>query len=436
MTTFKDIIGYKKEKEELMYICDMIKNSKKYIDKGVYIPRALLLYGDPGTGKTTMSKALINESGRKCFSCKKNKSNGDFVDEIRNTFEEAKKNSPSIIFLDDMDKFAEDNLNMNSNKEEFATIQTCMEDLDNSDVFVIATANDIEFIPKSLLRTGRFGRKMYIKNPNSDSVQKIIDNFLLENNIKCDIDSDSLVKILNHTSCATIKEILNEARIYSLYENKEKVSREDMIRAILKNLIGDIEKPKNEKNKLYRATHEAGHAIVALINGCDVPLVTVASHGDYGGITYISDKDDVIDGLKQLKIELQITLAGKAATELDSLNMVDFGAEVDLDRAAEKASYAIRRDLAYGFNYGYDKRSYDHKQAYSRLDTITTKTYEVLEESYKEAKQLLITHRELLEKIVSELLEHETLLYNDVRNIYLDYVKVHPTLFDKIEQFK
>ena len=195
-----------------------------------------------------------------------------------------------------------------------------------------------------------------------------------------------------------------------------------MFKAILKNSIGDIENPQNEKSKLYRATHEAGHAIIALVNGCDVPLVTIASHGDYGGITYINDRDDE-DGHKQFNIDIQIALAGKAATELRDLTELDFGAEEDIDRAAEKTSYAIRRDLLCGFNYGYDKRSYDHKQAYSRLDTITTKTYEVLEDTYIETKSLLIKHESLLEKIISELLEHETILYNDIRNIYIDYIK-------------
>ena len=423
MITFNDIIGYEKEKEELMYICDMIKNFSKYTEKRVYIPRALLLYGEPGTGKTTMAKALINESGRKCFYCKKNKSNGDFVDEIRNVFEEAKKNAPSIIFLDDMDKFAEDNLDINSNKEEFATIQACMEDLENAEVFVLATANDIMYLPESLLRTGRFGRKMEIGKPDQESIKQLINHFIELNNIKSDISAESLSTILVNNSCATIKEILNEAQIYSIYKDKGSISKDEMTKAILKNTCGEIEQTQDKSSYIYRAIHEAGHATVALLNGWNVSLVSITSHGESGGFTRTNGCSNDGDGLGYLKKELQVALAGKAATELNSLDIVDFGAENDIDKAAEKASYALRRDLAYGFNYGYDKRSYDNKQAFSRLDMITTKTYEILEESYKEAKKILIDNKNLLEILTNQLLEHETLLYDDVNCIFNEYIE-------------
>ena len=178
MKKFEAIIGYETEKEELMRLCDVMKNKEKYSALGVEMPKAILLHGEPGLGKTLMAKTLIEESGRKCFSCKKDRADGAFVDKIRETFENAINNQPSIVFLDDMDKFAQDNLREDSNKEEFVTIQSCFEDLKGKDVFVVATANEILNIPYSLLREGRFGKQMKIEMPNKEDSIKIIAHFL------------------------------------------------------------------------------------------------------------------------------------------------------------------------------------------------------------------------------------------------------------------
>ena len=163
MNNFDRVIGYAKEKEELLRLCDVLKNSAKYTRLGVKIPKAILLYGEPGLGKTLMAKAFIAETGRKVFQCKKNKSNGEFVAEIKSTFENAMKDAPSIIFFDDMDKFAEDNLQQNCNKEEFVAIQTGLEDIVEQDVFVIATANDIFYLPDSLMRKGDSENKLNLQ---------------------------------------------------------------------------------------------------------------------------------------------------------------------------------------------------------------------------------------------------------------------------------
>lgn len=428
MTTFKDIIGYKKEKEELMYICDMMKNVKKYKDKNIHIPKALLLYGEPGTGKTTMAKALINESGRKCFNCRKNKSNGDFVDEIRKTFEEAKKNEPSIILLDDMDKFAEDNLEMNANKEEFATIQTCMEDLGDLDVFIIATANDIDFLPNSLLRAGRFGRKMKIDIPDFKSTEELIKHFLKTNNIKCELNSNVLTNILYKKSCASIKEVINEANIYSIYRNKKKITKDELIPAILKISSGEIEKEVDLDKRKIVAMHEAGHAVVALAYGKIVSLITIRRYGDCGGITYIRSKEEDVETY-DTETELSISLAGKASTEMNEDKYIDYGAEKDIEEAVKICKKDIEKRLYLGFDYGYDYYKYENMQAYSRLDSITDKIYETIEKAYKNAKDIIKANDELFQVLTWKLLENGTLLYDDIYEIYSKYSK-HSLLRD------
>ena len=213
MNNFDRVIGYAKEKEELLRLCDVLKNSAKYTRLGVKIPKAILLYGEPGLGKTLMAKAFIAETGRKVFHCKKNKSNGEFVAEIKSTFENAMKDAPSIIFFDDMDKFAEDNLQQNCNKEEFVAIQTGLEDIVEQDVFVIATANDIFYLPDSLMREGRFGKQIEFTAPTFADSVKIIQQFLARKQISDEISAQSLAHILSGHSCAMLENVINEAGI-------------------------------------------------------------------------------------------------------------------------------------------------------------------------------------------------------------------------------
>jgi cell division protease FtsH len=145
MKKFEEIIGYETEKEELIRLCDIMKNKEKYSMLGVEMPKAILLHGEPGVGKTLMAETLIEESGRKCFSCKKDRSDGAFVDKIRETFENATNNQPSIVFLDDMDKFAQDNLREDNNKEEFVTIANVQELLKKEVIGVIPESDNIVY---------------------------------------------------------------------------------------------------------------------------------------------------------------------------------------------------------------------------------------------------------------------------------------------------
>ena len=419
MTTLKDIIGYESEVKDLYYLCDMMKNGQKYIDMGVYVPKTLLLHGNPGTGKTTMAKALINDSGRECFKCKKNKSNGDFVDEIRKTFEDAKKNEPSIVLLDDMDKFAEDNLELNQNKEEFATIQTCIEDLGDSDVFVIATCNDITYLPESLLRAGRFGRQMHIGNPDCKSAEKLIKYFIENGKMKSELSSDSLAHILNNCSCAVIKEVINEASIYALFNNSNVITKKDYISALLKVIYKESEREIDCSKKQIEAKHEAGHIVVALYNHKEVSMASISNSPFCGGITCVRDEDEY--SKYDLKQELLIALAGKAATELDNNKQLDYGANDDVSRAARQARKAIEECLYSGFDYGYDMDKWETKQSLEKVARITEKVYQLLEETYEEAKEILKLNRAMLEEITAELINNRTLLYDDINAIANKY---------------
>ena len=153
MSEFNKIIGYKDVKSELIRLCDIIKNGEKYKTLGVVLAGGMLLDGDPGVGKTLMANCFIQESGRRAFICRKNKPDGEFVNEIKRIFNEAAENAPSIILLDDMDKFANGDDN-HKNAVEYVTVQSCIDEIKGKDVFVLATTNGTRNLPASLIRAG------------------------------------------------------------------------------------------------------------------------------------------------------------------------------------------------------------------------------------------------------------------------------------------
>ena len=167
MSKFDMIIGYAAVKKELRQIADTLKNREAYEKLGVSAPRGLLLHGEPGVGKSLMASAIIEESGRKAFVCRKDQPNGDFVKVIKATFDKAIQNAPSIVYLDDMDKFANED-KQHTDAEEYVTVQSCIDEVKGKKVFVIATVNNMDKIPNSLLRAGRFDKIIHVIIPCRD----------------------------------------------------------------------------------------------------------------------------------------------------------------------------------------------------------------------------------------------------------------------------
>ena len=215
---FSNIIGYDEEKRTLKTIIDMLNNKEKYQEIGCNIAHGLLLYGPPGTGKTSIANEIINNVNRKVYVIRKIKSDGSFIDYANKIFEEAKNNTPSIILLDDLDKFSEDD-NKNNN-EEFVAIQSLIDDIKNFDIFVIATANDIMVLPYSLKRAGRFDIKIEIDNPKEEDAYKIFEHYIKSKKIAKDVDIKKIACILSNSSCAELEKVCNQAGIYAAYLNK------------------------------------------------------------------------------------------------------------------------------------------------------------------------------------------------------------------------
>lgn len=220
MKTFEKVIDYETIKNELMQICDMVHNKERYEALGARMPSGVLLHGTPGIGKTLLAKCFIEECGLDTYTLRNNKGGDKFVDEITETFEKAKENAPAIIFLDDMDKFANDD-ECHRDAKEYVAIQAGIDSVKDFDVFVIATTNDIRKLPDSLLRSGRFDRTIYMQSPSTDDASKIIEHYLKNKKLSDNVDFNDLCKMMSYHSCSDLETLLNEAAIRAGFNKKD-----------------------------------------------------------------------------------------------------------------------------------------------------------------------------------------------------------------------
>ena len=219
MSALDKVIGYEAIKNELLQICDMIHNREIYEELGARLPQGILLYGEPGLGKTLMAKSFIEESGLKAYIVRRNKGDDDFIGEITDTFHRAKENTPCVIFLDDMDKFANEDSD-HRDAEEYVAVQSGIDEVKNCDVFVLATANEMRKLPGSLVRSGRFDRKIEVKCPTDKDANKIIAHYLSDKKVSKNVNMEDLSKMISYSSCAELETILNEAAISAAYKRK------------------------------------------------------------------------------------------------------------------------------------------------------------------------------------------------------------------------
>jgi len=415
---FEAVIGYDTEKEELTRLADAWHDPGKYRALGVETPHAVLLYGVPGLGKTLFANALIEASGLPRFDCRKTKSDGEFVDMIRETFEKAEKSAPSVVFLDDMDKFAEDNLQENCNKEEFAAIQSCMEAVSKKDVFVVATANEIYNIPSSLRRAGRFGRQIRFEAPGLADAERIILHYLQGKKTAPDVLPADLADILQGRSCATLESVMNDAGMLAAFEGKKEIGRVHMIRAILRTVLQVKEKKPDPHAARFAACHEAGHAVVAHVLGRHVSLVSIFCADESGGVCVLRDEESEVKcGFDELLDEVTVAVAGKAAVELCQ-GQADVGCRNDIDKAIDMLRPAMTRCCAAGFDYGYDRERWDKRQAPARVARISKKLYATMEACCRRAVRILTEYRDVLDALTKALLTTDALLWQDLDALF------------------
>lgn len=339
----------------------------------------------------------------------------DYMNEV---FEEAVKNQPSIILLDDLDKFSEND--NHSNKEEYVTVQSLIDDVKDDDVFVIATANDYSCLPDSLVRAGRFDIQLEIDNPKEEDAIKIFEYYLKNKKISKNVNIKDISCILTDSSCAELEKVCNQAGIYAGYKNKTVIEMEDLVRASLElKYHANIEEfQQNDKYSIETAYHEAGHALVGeyLEPGLISFITIVKSNSKTKGMTIYHDNEDYFRDIIFMQNRVKMLLAGKATTEV-VFNKCDTGSESDLNRA-----YLIVQRIVDGYCY-YDfessvNRAYKSNDVSERVKgNKETSVNKLVKDYYNEVKNLLIEKRNILDELALKLNNKKILFQDEIRSI-------------------
>lgn len=422
MKDFENIIGYESVKKELRQISDVLKNKEFYEKLGVRAPRGLLLYGEPGVGKSLMATSLIEASGRKAFVCRKNKPDGEFVDEIKRVFDEAAAAAPSIVFLDDMDKFANGD-ERHPDAEEYVTVQSCIDEVKDKEVFVVATANSLRALPESLLRTGRFDRTIKIYAPKGSDADKIIHHYLSKKKVAFGLDAYEISRFMSGHSCAELETVVNEAGIFAGFERSDVIKMEHFIKAFLltihdvsfddvskTELNADITDPREYiTNVVY---HEAGHAAIQeILFPGSVSLVSAyGEFGEKGGFTVYNDegKGHIDDVYKKIICGL----GGRAAVEL-RLGVLDTGAESDFDKVFSKCRSLVKDACISGLAL-HSSEWNDSEKLKAEQEVAVSRE---LDRYYMKAKEILAANMEFFESIAYALAEKGVITFEDINEI-------------------
>lgn len=409
MSAFDKIIGYDHIKAELMQISDMIHHPEVYAALDAKLPQGLLLSGEPGLGKTLMAMALMEDSGLPCFTVRRCRSEEGFLKTLEETFGKAADAAPSMILLDDMDKFSSDEFST----AEFTAVQGCMDKVWDKPVFVIATVNDADTLPDSLLRCGRFDRQIKVQRPNCTDGEQIIRRYLSGKAPVPDISLSDLTQLLSHSSCAQVESALNEAAVYAAYERSGSITRVHLIHAVLKTIhhVPPEVYPVSEEQRKKAAFHEAGHAamleLVAPGSTAFVTLLYSPTSGSCYGFAYRNRP-------LGRRASILTFLAGKAACELQYGRMAP-GCNSDIRNAAklirEKAEELGGSGML-GVNVS--GRYGDSEAGLLERETIVRAE---LERYLFEAKEMLASHRQMVQELAEALLEKQTLLHSEIQAI-------------------
>ena len=417
MRAMDKVIGYQNVKEELYRIVDVLKNPNKYQKLGVSEPKGLMLIGEPGIGKSLLAECIIEETGRKSFIIRKTRSDGDFINFIKNTFEEAKKSAPSIILIDDLDRF-ENSDRDKVNGEAYIAIQSLIDEIKNDKVYVIATVNNEYLLPDSLCRDGRFDKKIYMKVPDGDNATRIVSHYLKNYPCANDVNSEFIAKILDNESYATLKNVINDAGIRAAYNGKDVIDMDDILHACLRVIYKAPECLENANYDYVRsiAYHEAGHAVIKeVLEPGTVNIVTVLKcEGDIGGITSSSQDKNYYNDIDFMDNKILTLLGGKAAIEL-KYGKIDTGCSSDIERAF-KIVERTTKEFA-GYNFLCRDEMYEDNWAKRNKQQIMAFK---MEEYYSKAKRILVENNDLLERMADLLVEKKIITYLDIQALKND----------------
>lgn len=431
--TFADVAGAEEEKEEMSEIVDFMKNPRKYQELGAKIPHGVLLLGPPGTGKTLLAKAVAGEANVPFFSI----SGSDFVEmfvgvgasRVRDLFDQAKKHTPSIIFIDEIDAVGRQRgtgLGGGHDEREQTLNQLLVEMdgfTDNQGVIVIAATNRRDILDPALLRPGRFDRQITVGYPDIKGREAILRVHTKNKKLAPDISLATIAKGTAGFTGADLANLVNEAALLAARNNRKAITQPDIEEATIKVVAGPEKKSKvvSEDEKRLTAFHEAGHAVCTFHCKTQDPVhqVSIIPRGMAGGYTMsLPEHDRSFRSKTQMEEEIIVLLGGRVAEKI-VLDEISTGASNDIERATDLARSMITR---YGFSeklgpivYGHDNsevflgRDYSQGRNYSEnvAAEIDGEIRELIDTSYENAKQILLNHRDQLDKVAHYLMEHE-----------------------------
>ncbi|TYP58735.1 cell division protease FtsH [Thermosediminibacter litoriperuensis] len=442
--TFKDVAGVDEAKEELQEVVEFLKHPKKFIEMGARIPKGVLLVGPPGTGKTLLARAVAGEAGVPFFSI----SGSDFVEmfvgvgaaRVRDLFEQAKKNAPCIVFIDEIDAVGRQRgagLGGGHDERE-QTLNQLLVEMDgftvNEGIIIIAATNRPDILDPALLRPGRFDRQVVVDRPDVKGREEILKVHARSKPLADDVDLAVLARRTPGFTGADLENLVNEAALLAARRNKKKINMEELEEAITKVIAGPEKKSRimTERERRLVAYHEAGHAVVAqlLPNVDPVHEVSIIPRGRAGGYTLILPKEDrFFMGKSELLDHVTHLLGGRASEEL-VLQEVSTGAQNDLERATD---IARRMVMEYGMSETLGPMTLGHKQEevflgrdlargrnYSEevAAAIDKEVRSIIDKCYSKAKTLLSENINKLHKVAEALLEREKLTEEEFLEVF------------------
>ena len=433
--TFKDVAGLNEEKEDLQEVVDFLKNPKKYIDLGARIPKGILMVGPPGTGKTYLSRAVAGEAGVPFFSI----SGSDFVEmfvgvgasRVRDLFEQAKKNAPAIIFIDEIDAVGRKRgagLGGGHDERE-QTLNQLLVEMDgfgvNQGIIIMAATNRPDILDPALLRPGRFDREVVVGAPDVKGREAIFKVHSKNKPLSDDVKPEVLARRTPGFTPADIENIMNEAAILTARKRQKEIHMDTIEEAITKVMVGVAKKSRviSEKDRKLTAYHEGGHAVCMHIlkNVNPVHQVTIVPRGRAGGFTEPLPKEDQMYGTKkEMEETIIMALGGRVAEEL-VLDDISTGASNDLERVTQTARAMVTKygmssklgpmvfgdsdDEVFLGNSFTSKRNYSEEVAFE----IDKEIKRIVDVAYKECRRILQDNMDRLDYIAQALLVYETL---------------------------
>lgn len=422
-TTFKDVAGLDEVKEELFEVVDFMKSPEKYIKMGAKIPKGILFYGPPGTGKTLLASAVAGETDSSFF----NVTGSEFVEKyvgvgakrVRTLFEKARKEAPSIIFIDEIDAIGA-RRHSESNNEKDQTLNQLLVEMDgfnkDDNIIIVGATNRLDLLDEALLRPGRFDRHIRINSPNYNSRYEILKVHTQNKPLHKDVDLKLLARKTHGFNGAHLANIANEAAIFAVRDDSHEITTYHFDKAI-ERVIAGIEQKNSvliEKEKRIVSFHEAGHAIVSnIVNICPIQKISIVPRGEaLGYVLQLPDEDRYIYTKDELIGKLKILLAGKAAEEV-IFNHMSTGAKDDLKKVTDIANQMV-------CEYGMSKLGFMTIEGNSKSfmsDKVQKEANSIVENCYKETLKLINENINDLHIVANYLYDKEVMTLEELKSL-------------------